>query len=52
MKKYTIHYKGKKKIFAQDLLDAAESGKKEISYTHPSMNLEIESITFDVKEEE
>tara|TARA_B100000902_G_scaffold205583_1_gene195985 strand:+ start:297 stop:452 length:156 start_codon:yes stop_codon:yes gene_type:complete len=51
MKKYTIHFSGKKTIFASDLDNAVTSAKNDISYTHPSLNLMVKSVDFTLEEE-
>jgi|TARA_B100001094_G_scaffold193191_1_gene187067 hypothetical protein len=51
MKKYTIHFSGKKTIFASDLDNAVASAKNDIGYTHPSLNLKVKSVEFTLEEE-
>jgi hypothetical protein len=52
MKKYTIHFSGKKTIFASDLDNAVASAKNDIGYTHPSLNLKVKSVDFTLEEEQ
>jgi len=51
VEKYTVEFSGRKTIYARDLLDAVSSVKKDISYTHPSLNLKVDSVEFPLEEE-
>jgi hypothetical protein len=45
IKKYTVTFKGHKRIFAHSFDDAKKSIDAELKYIHPNFNMKFESIT-------
>ena len=45
IKKYTITFRGHKKIFAHSMDEAKKSVDAELKYIHPNFNMKFESIT-------